>query len=173
MSARERALWDLVARTVKPLKPEKAAKEVVPPAVPTADAAPENPAPAPTPPAPPAAKPIKRLPPPTGDIDRKTRRKLARGSVRIDGRIDLHGMTQEEAHRALAGFIERSAARRHKVVLVITGKGSGGEGRGILRKSVPHWLTGRELTPHVVSFGPAHPNHGGDGALYVRLRSRG
>ncbi|MEM9221367.1 MAG: Smr/MutS family protein [Pseudomonadota bacterium] len=89
----------------------------------------------------------------------------------MEARLDLHGMTQQEAHGALIRFITGSHLASRQVVLVITGKGRGGEGAGILRRAVPHWLAGRELSPIVASYGPAHQSHGGAGALYVRLRS--
>ncbi|MEM0908224.1 MAG: Smr/MutS family protein [Pseudomonadota bacterium] len=179
----ERALWERVARTVVPLKPAQPKKVDQTPAP---DASHRGNVAQALPPHPgggamrgtPADKkmPAKKTTAPTraavGDLDRTTRRKLSRGVVAIDGRIDLHGMTQEEAHRALRGFVSASFTSDRRVVLVITGKGRGGEGSGILRRAVPLWLSGRDLQPMVVSFGPAHPNHGGDGALYVRLRSK-
>jgi DNA-nicking Smr family endonuclease len=174
----EKALWKKVVSEVKPLRPRQetstaavSAATGTPPAEPEPAAPVEVVRPAPAP-SPAARKPDRPRPHPVaGDLDRKTRRKLARGMMAIDARIDLHGMTQDEAHRALARFIGASVARQRRVVLVITGKGSGGEGRGVLRRAVPHWLAGRDLTRQVVSFGPAHPSHGGDGALYIRLRT--
>ncbi|MEM6762358.1 MAG: Smr/MutS family protein [Pseudomonadota bacterium] len=108
-----------------------------------------------------------------GDLDRKERRKLARDPSRIEGRIDLHGMTQAEAHAALHRFVLGSAASGQRIVLVITGKGRGGEGAGILRRAVPHWLTGKDLRRVVAGYGAAHPHHGGAGAIYVRLKGHG
>ena len=113
------------------------------------------------------------VPRPTHDLDRKTRRRLARGATKIDARLDLHGMTSQEAEAALVRFVETSVSMGRRVVLIITGKGRTGEGRGVLKRNVPHWLTRRDLQRHVVGFGPAHAAHGGDGALYVRLRSGG
>ena len=180
LSASEKALWEKVAKSVVPLRPETSVKAIG--AATTAESPPPvRPQPGkaelPTPtfpvekPAKTKARPAPK-PRPASDLDRKTRRKLARGALAIDGRIDLHGMTQEQAHGALVNFILSSVGMRRRVVLVITGKGMGeGEGRGILRRSVPHWLGGRDLATHVVTFGPAHVSHGGDGALYVRLRS--
>ena len=175
LSSSEKALWDKIARTVVPLRPEPPPPSVTLPVPPKASPPAEAPKPAQPPAEPPPAAPA---PPPAikarpaSDLDRKTRRKLARGALGIDARIDLHGMTQEEAHGALSRFIVASVGQRRRVVLVITGKGLGeGEGRGVLRRSVPHWLAGRDLARHIVTFGPANPTHGGDGALYVRLRS--
>lgn len=167
----ERRLWQQVARTVTPLGGATSAGAI--------EAAHDEPAPAapaaePSGPVPDGQKAVRPRPPrPPGDLDRKTRRKVARGVVAIDARLDLHGMTQDEAQAALVRFIDASVVKRRRVVLVITGKGRGGEGRGILRRAVPMWLAARELRRVVVSFGPAHHSHGGDGALYVHLRSGG
>jgi len=124
--------------------------------------------------------------PQTGLDDRTTRR-ISRGRDVIDGRIDLHGMRQSEAERALKRFLFASHARDARTVLVITGKGATGsrslfedpdahemhrEPRGVLKRRVPQWLQATELRSIVVGFGPAHQKHGGDGALYVRLKSK-
>ena len=42
-------------------------------------------------------------------IDRASAERLKRGLHPIEARLDLHGMTQAEAHRALAGFIRSRA----------------------------------------------------------------
>lgn len=173
----EKALWERIARTVEPLKrrsPPPAAKpraKEVPKAaeLPPQPVSPEPPVPAPS--ITPKAPRKRAAPPHPGDLDRNLRRRLARGGEAIDARLDLHGMTQEEAHGALLRFIGASQQAGRRTVLVITGKGRGGEGMGILRRAVPHWLASRELQRLVVSFGPAHHTHGGDGAFYVRLRS--
>jgi len=106
-------------------------------------------------------------------IMRREKQQLARGRAAIDARIDLHGMTQTEAHGALRRFLLHSQASGAKFVLVITGKGAPnsprGE-RGILRQQVPLWLALPEFRRYVLGFDSAHAGHGGDGALYVRLR---
>lgn len=102
-------------------------------------------------------------------IDRRMKQKLARGTRTIDGRIDLHGLTQAEAHGALARFLRQAQTRGAGLVLVITGKG-GGEGRGVLRRQVPLWLEGTEFRSLVIGFDAAGISHGGEGALYVRVR---
>lgn len=107
-------------------------------------------------------------------IDRRTALKIKRGKQQIDGRIDLHGMRQEEAHRALNGFIASAYRRGQRCVLVITGKGSrSGDGErevGVLRRMTPHWLTDGVNKDKVLAYSPAQPQHGGSGALYVMLR---
>jgi DNA-nicking Smr family endonuclease len=103
-------------------------------------------------------------------IDRKTKRKLSKGRLGVDARIDLHGMTQDEAHNALIGFVGMSHARGHRMVLVITGKGLSKKGQGILRRAVPRWLATPPLAQWVNGHDVSAPQHGGDGALYVRLR---
>jgi len=119
--------------------------------------------------------PPRPLPQP-GGIARREKQALARGRAAIEGRIDLHGMTQTEAHAALLRFLHRSQAHGAKFVLVITGKGAAlaSHGGGILRRQVPLWLVLPEFRACVIGFDAADAGHGGDGALFVRLRkSRG
>jgi DNA-nicking Smr family endonuclease len=94
----------------------------------------------------------------------------------IDGRLDLHGLTQAEAHDRLSGFVKAAQARGKRVLLVITGKGykapnsqHGGES-GVLRRAVPRWLNAPDLRPLVLAIHAAQPRHGGEGALYVLLK---
>lgn len=122
-------------------------------------------------PAAPYSPPVPNVGPgvrPNAGIDDKTARKLLKGRISIDDRIDLHGMTQDQAHRLLAGFLARSHAANMRMVLVITGKGRLSD--GILRQAVPQWLREPQLSIHVSAFRQAHVTHGGEGALYVRLR---
>jgi DNA-nicking Smr family endonuclease len=102
------------------------------------------------------------------------RQKLARGSEPIDARIDLHGMTQADAHAALTHFLRGAQHDGARVVLVITGKGARNADphaeRGVLRRMVPHWLESAALRPYVVGFESAGAGHGREGALYVRVR---
>ena len=102
------------------------------------------------------------------------KQRIARGRHDIDGRLDLHGMTQAEAHDALFGFLRAKQARGAKVLLIITGKGArGGDdggGRGVLKRMVPLWLGKPECRSLVVGFEAAAIGHGGEGALYVSLR---
>jgi DNA-nicking Smr family endonuclease len=101
-------------------------------------------------------------------IDRATAERLKRGRYPVEARLDLHGMTQAEAHRALAGFVAGSRAAGRRCLLVITGHGriTG----GILKAAVPRWLGEPELRRHVLALAPAQPDHGGTAALYVLLR---
>ncbi len=172
LSEEERALWESVAKQTKPLrKRHRAAK---PPALPDTEppatakhAATPRPSPAATiPPAPRPAAP--RLAP----LGRRERSQLSRGRKEIDARLDLHGMTQTRAHRALSGFLHRAQSDGLTFVLVITGKGKiGAESeRGVLRRQVPQWLGLPEFRSLVVGFEEAHIGHGGEGALYVRIR---
>lgn len=169
----ERRLWAEVVRGVSPLKgkahppePEPAPEPALPPPAP--------PAPGPRPPALPAALPA--LPPLAG-VERKVLAGLRRGQRAVDAVIDLHGMRQAEAHDALLAFLRRSQAAGRQVVLVVTGKGGAGaagafEERGVLRRVVPHWLRLPDVRPLVLGFEEAAAQHGGSGALYVRLRRR-
>ena len=103
------------------------------------------------------------------------RSRVARGSVAIDRRIDLHGLTQLAAERRLDTFLHDAQAEGAKVVLVITGKGKAADDaregeRGVLRRMVPHWLAAPSLRAVVIGFEEAARNHGGGGALYGRIR---
>ena len=103
-------------------------------------------------------------------LDKRTRTRLRRGQVDIEATIDLHGLTRTEAHRALNAFLEGSQNAGRRSVLVITGKGSRGE--GVLRDSVPHWLNAEPNRRMIRAFSHAAPKDGGQGALYVLLKRR-
>lgn len=176
LSADEQALWSTVTRAVKPLRTTpspapQSASDLVPEQLPVA------PRPVPSQPAR-LATPAPTKPPPVARLERRLKQRIARGNEPIGGRIDLHGMTQAEAHRALLSFLRGAQASGAKVVLVITGKGSRGTHRdtdrhgGVLRRQVPLWLALPECRELVVGFENAHAGHGGEGALYVRLRRR-
>jgi DNA-nicking Smr family endonuclease len=172
LSAEERELWDSIARHVKPLKKHRAAKakaaiHVEPaPALPVA-----KPAPAPRPTAAPIPpRPAKPQLPPLAPLGKRERTRLSRGRSEIEARLDLHGMTQARAHRALSGFLHRAHQDGLTFVLVITGKGRSGGDSGVLRRQVPEWLSLPEFRAFVVGFEEAHIGHGGEGALYVRIR---
>ncbi|MDI4664064.1 Smr/MutS family protein [Xanthobacter autotrophicus] len=185
LSAEERALWDHVVRSVKPLKLPAVPQDVAPLVPDAAPVAPELPAAAAPakavkaarPKAPPAVPPA----PPLAALEPKARRRLGRGAE-VDARLDLHGLTQAAAHRRLRLFLTEAQALGHSVVLVITGKGDPerlmstgpafGEGRGVLKRAVPLWLAEPDLRMIVVGFESAGRRHGGEGALYVRIRRR-
>jgi DNA-nicking Smr family endonuclease len=121
-----------------------------------------------------------RTPAEPGKLDKHMVRRIKRGAQSIEARLDLHGMTQKEAHADLRRFIRDTAARGCRCVLVITGKGSrsGTEDEfrdsppGVLRRVVPQWLAAPDLSPLVAGIETALPQHGGAGALYVQLRRR-
>lgn len=100
-------------------------------------------------------------------VDRRTADRLRRGKMKLDGTLDLHGMTQAKAHGALTLFIETAHMADKRCLLVITGKG-----QGILKRAVPFWLSDPFLKPKILSVMTARQEHGGDGALYVLLRRR-
>jgi len=173
LSEDERALWDLVAKQVKPLRKPRVAKtqsakrpEGSPNPAPVAKQ-PMSPRPLAPPPAPRVAKPAV---PPLAPLGKRERARLSRGRSEIEARLDLHGMTQMRAHRALSGFLQRAHHDGLTFVLVITGKGRSGGESGVLRRQVPEWLSLPEFRAFVVGFEEAHIGHGGEGALYVRIR---
>ena len=171
LSEEERTLWESVAKQTKPLrkrhrvpKPPVASPETEVRAAPKPVASPKVPAAIISPPRP--------EPPPLAPIGRRERSHLSRGRKEIDARLDLHGMTQTRAHRALFGFLQRAHHDGLTFVLIITGKGKMGSEseRGVLRRQVPQWLSLPEFRSLVVGFEEAHIGHGGEGALYVRVR---
>src|SRR5215217_2514746 len=179
-------LWTSVASTVDPLRRKGLLKFAA------------GPLPLPIEEAPPVSvtkAPPKRLPPrkpflppyqapmpaaarPEKAVDPAIRKKVGRGRIEIDGRIDLHGMTQNEARGALHGFIHARFSRGDRTVLVITGKGLKTDNdyiaamteRGVLRTILPIWLNEPSLAPMVSGWSVAARGHGGEGAWYVRLR---
>ena len=165
-------LWSRVARSAIPLKGRAHPEEPEAPAVfdpkglaeeaeeffigPLESASPQ-----------PAAKKKEQV---VRKLDEPTRSKLAKGRLEITGRIDLHGLTQDEAYGLLLAFLHRAFASGQRYVLVITGKGSSGE--GVLRRAVPKWFSTPPFRGLVGSFEDAARHHGGHGAMYVRLRKR-
>ncbi|MGD8325568.1 MAG: Smr/MutS family protein [Sphingomonadales bacterium] len=103
-------------------------------------------------------------------LDQHWEKQIRRGRLDIDRTLDLHGFTLERAHGILHRFVERAVREQVRVLLIITGKGKGGQGRGIIRRSVPDWLKSGPFASNIFAIRNAHPTHGGDGALYVILR---
>ncbi|MGF9759975.1 Smr/MutS family protein [Microvirga sp. 0TCS3.31] len=175
LSPEEKRLWSHVARHVKPMQGKALPPEPEPDEKPaTAPAPVAMKLPQALPPLPPAKPAL----PPMAPVERKTLQALRRGRKDVDSVIDLHGMRQEEAHFALLSFLHRAQGSGHALVLVITGKGGAAvnnglfDERGVLRRMVPHWLRLLDLRHLVIGFEEASPQHGGSGALYVRLRRR-
>ncbi|MCJ8056505.1 Smr/MutS family protein [Shinella curvata] len=106
-------------------------------------------------------------------LERPVKRKIAKGRLALEARIDLHGMIQSEAHGFLLGFLIKAHERGLRHVLVITGKGTSLGSDGALKRAVPLWFSLPEFRPLISSYEPAARNHGGEGALYVRLARHG
>lgn len=204
LSDDDRKLWSLVARQLEPLKStEQRIKEEARKAAVAAAASPKpldrsgkksvkKPTPRP--------RAVHRLPPVAvpaprdivvresgrgrvAGVDRRTSEKLRRGQYPIEGRLDLHGMNQQQAHSVLISFVRQSHATGKRCLLVITGKGGrqresrdgpyvNPEPPGILKRKVPEWLKQADLSPLVLSTVGATPAHGGAGALYILLKRR-
>jgi DNA-nicking Smr family endonuclease len=167
----DRVLWNLVASSAVPLKGKPRQVEAK-----TAEAASQA---EPAPPKAAGAIVIASQPEPpkkqhvARSIDAPMRDKIARGRVSIGGRVDLHGMTQSEAHNLLLAFLRTAHDRDMRYVLVITGKGSSSGGDGVLKRSVPDWLATGPFRLLVSGYDEAARHHGGGGALYVRMRRKG
>jgi DNA-nicking Smr family endonuclease len=173
------ALWRRVAAAASPLKgrkpaPHRSAKPTMP-----ATEAQRSAAPAPSRRPEPLTRTKPGHVPRAAPLDRQTSRDLEKGRLEFEGRLDLHGMRQRDAHAELRRFLKGAQARGARHVLVITGKGADpnaaksfyeAEERGVLRQAVPRWLAEPDFAGLVVSFSPAPRRLGGDGALYVRLR---
>ena len=181
LDSEDRELWRRVTDTVKPLKPMRVsdqAKISAPEPQPELSPATKKAKPV-VPPAQPAVQ--KQTPPPApslAPLDKRLTRRIGKGSRSVDAKIDLHGLTQREAHARLLSFLHVARDRGYRVVLVVTGKGKvEGHGdwweegtRGVLRRSVPEWLSTPPFRSMVVGYERAHLKKGGDGALYVQLR---
>ncbi|MBC7280281.1 Smr/MutS family protein [Hoeflea sp.] len=168
LSHEDRIIWAQVARTVEAFPGKKVDADdwfVL-----------ETPSDPPGPPETKVARPqsIPGLNPPSKPrphpIEKPVIRKLARGRLSIDGRIDLHGLTQSEAHNLLFGFLARAHERGLRHVLVITGKGTSRGSQGVLKRIVPDWLGKPEFRFLISGYEDAARSHGGEGALYIRLR---
>jgi DNA-nicking Smr family endonuclease len=105
-------------------------------------------------------------------LERPVKRKIAKGKLALEARIDLHGMVQSEAHSFLLDFLIRAHERGMRHVLVITGKGSSMGSEGALKRAVPLWFSKPEFRFLISSYEPAAQHHGGEGALYIRLARR-
>jgi DNA-nicking Smr family endonuclease len=168
LSEEERALWTGYARSIRPLDRARKPAETTEPSI-----GDDKPASA-TPPrhAVRSEQPAQKTAPPLAPLGRRLKQRVARGREPIEARLDLHGFTQTQAHAALLRFLRRAQGDGVKIALVVTGKGTGKatHERGVLKRQVPMWLTLPEFRSLVVGFEDAHTGHGGEGALYVRLR---
>jgi DNA-nicking Smr family endonuclease len=158
VKSEERALWRETMRGVKPLRPRPDPPEEVV-ATPKRESKTRR-VPTSTQPAPPSARATKTI----DALDRRTATRLKRGALAIEARLDLHGMTQAEAHDALTRFIARAQKLGSRAVLVITGKS------GVLHSAVPRWLHEGDNRGRILAIRRAHAQHGGEGALYLMLR---
>jgi DNA-nicking Smr family endonuclease len=171
LSSEDLKVWRYVTRSVTPLR------EL--PRHPSTEEPADEPPPrrqAPPQPVETKAPPLRRTPPAlkvgtTADIDRRTAQRFTRGEMQVDGRIDLHGLTLDQAHGALTAFIRGAAARGARCVMVVTGKGKG-ESIGRIRAEAPHWLNQAALRPLILAVSQARVQHGGTGALYVLLKRK-
>ena len=191
--AHDEDLWHHTAATIEPLKRGKPRVHLSDRALPDPPKSrvhlkPEKPHRSPpikepaVEPGPVATKTAVRNAPDLSAFDRSSARKIRIGRIDIEARVDLHGLRQSEAHAALRAFLFRCQSRGQRYVLVITGKGKtasssehsyGGDGeRGILKRNVPRWLEEPDVRSIVVSYTTAAIHHGGEGAIYVHLRSK-
>ena len=187
LSADEAALWARVAQTVAPMKGKKAPPPLAEVAARSVDGGravaakpPRSSAPPPPPlrGGPPPPKGEDRKPRPTLDkhgLDASWDRKLAQGIVAPDFTLDLHGHTLDSAHARLDHGLALALAQAARVVLLITGRERPSEdrrGRGVIRRKFLDWLAAGPHASRIAAIRPAHPRHGGAGAVYVVLKRR-
>ncbi len=170
LTPEEARAWARVARTIKPIGPETASLDDFTRALEAGEPvrsarlrrssasglipqAPESPAKQPAAPA-----------------NRKGEKRVKRGRLELAGTIDLHGHTQATAEAILITFLKRMRAEHARCVLVITGKGRGGE--GVLRRRFLDWVQSPEAGQFVSGYSEAHARHGGSGAFYLFLRAQ-
>jgi DNA-nicking Smr family endonuclease len=103
-------------------------------------------------------------------LDRRTLERLREGRIPLEGTLDLHGLTQDEATAALDNFLWQAWREGRRSLLIVTGKGTARDGGGVLRSAVPRWLGESSHRERLIGVSPAHTEHGGDGALYILLR---
>jgi len=171
----ELELWRHVAQSVRPIKSRRrsASPKEEAPGAPAPKAKASKPtAPAAAPKAQPRApaKPHELTHGLSHGIDRRQAERFRKGKLAIDGKIDLHGRTQQDAHDDLLAFLKRAHAAGKRNVLVVTGKGMTTSKVGILRQAVPRWLNEPAFRSLVLAFDYAEPQHGGEGALYVLVK---
>ncbi len=161
-------LWRYVTRNVNPYHGSRHLSEEAPAPPSTESKKPvvSRPPEISPPPAPQPALSVGRV----ADMDKRTARRLKRGELPVDGRIDLHNLTLDQAHSALTGFIRGAYGRGARCVVVVTGKGKSGEGK--IRRETPHWLNQAALRPLVLAVTEARVNDGGSGAFYVLLKRK-
>ena len=94
-------------------------------------------------------------------------RKLRRGGFRVQGELDLHGLTVAQARSALREFLALALERRWRCVRIVHGKGRRSGNRGPVLKSMVASVLQR-LDP-VLAYVSARPVDGGTGAVYVLL----
>lgn len=165
LSQAEAELWMMATADVRPARARP--KEPFSPTL-------SSEGPAPVSPSEPSAvrdRPGAPKPPPRPiDIDPRTFVKIKRGRIEVDAKLDLHGLRQAEAQRSLTAFLRRCQANGARIAIIVTGKGLTRDEGGVLRRVVPMWLEAPNLRDVVVGFGEAARHHGGEGALYVRIR---
>ena len=110
-------------------------------------------------------------------MDQKALKKLKKGKFTPEAKLDLHGLTSEQAHRVLMPFIINNYKQNKRLVLVITGKGEknnnntyGSSSLGVLKKKVPQWLRIKPVNDCILDIVESHQKDGGSGALYVYLK---
>jgi DNA-nicking Smr family endonuclease len=112
-------------------------------------------------------------------VDAASWQRFRRGQLSSARKLDLHGMTAQQAHHALRGFLRAAHADRVRCVEVVTGRGNGEHG-GVLRREFALWLNLPDIRqlvlaavhPHTSSAMHSHAANPGSVRLLLR-RPRG
>jgi DNA-nicking Smr family endonuclease len=101
-------------------------------------------------------------------------RRLRKGEFAVQGHIDLHGMTRDEAKGAVDAFLRASRSAGKRCVLLVHGRGIHSKDQvPVLKEALRSWLATSRFGRHVLAFATARPTDGGAGAIYVLLRRAG
>ncbi len=166
----DRRLWHSVTGDIAPLK----GRALPDTPVEVTEAAEETKKPAPRQQARPLP-PLPPEPPSTPSLDRNTAKRLKSGKIRPDAKVDLHGLTLDEANSRVHATVAQALERGHRLLLVVTGRGgkklaSAEQGTGRIRASLETWIRNGPHRHRVVDIRQAHVSHGGEGAYYVYLK---
>lgn len=168
LNPEERALWQKVVLSVRPLHGVAVPAETEP-----ASAPPEPSKIAKASPRPAASRPPREV---GTTLDASWDRRLGRGLVQPDLTVDLHGHNLATAHSLLDHKLEQAIATGARVLLLVTGKPPASAdrpaSRGAIRAAVGDWLAASRHAGSIAAVRGAHPRHGGAGALYIVLRRR-
>ncbi len=106
-------------------------------------------------------------------------KKFKKGKVKINKKIDFHGLSIDEARQSFINTIDSCFYSNNRCILFVTGKGmknTTGDTRNVklfhgrIRENFQRWVFEKEVAGKILRVAPADFAHGGDGAFFVYLR---